>query len=92
MRSVNYFHSVFGIRFHRIGICMVMLFYTFASLSAREKVNINLGWRHCYGELPGAEAVDYHDAKWASVDVPHDASIYGEFLKDGIMVRASTGM
>jgi beta-galactosidase len=85
MRRINYFHSVRGNHFHQIGtvICIFVFTCIFTSLSAREKININLGWRYCFGELPGAEAVDYHDAKWTIVDVPHDASIYGEFLKSG---------
>ncbi|MDD3388003.1 MAG: hypothetical protein PHU58_06010, partial [Prevotella sp.] len=69
--------------FHRMDVfychksCKVILIMTLAfvaaTMSAREKININLGWKHCFGELPGAEAVGYNDTKWTSVDIPHDA-------------------
>lgn len=85
MRNMNLFHRMNVFYYHKS--CKVILIMTLAfvaaTVSAREKININLGWKHCFGELPGAEAVGYNDTKWTSVDIPHDASIYGEFLKQG---------
>lgn len=52
-------------------------------MQARDKVNINLGWKYQKGELPGAEAPTFDDVKWQTVNLPHDAAIYGEFLKKG---------
>lgn len=50
---------------------------------AREKTRINLGWKHQHGELPGAEAKVYDDSKWTTVNLPHDAAVYGEFKEKG---------
>lgn len=50
---------------------------------AREKININQGWKFCKGDMAGAEVGGYNDTKWQTVNLPHDAAVYGEFLNKG---------
>lgn len=42
-----------------------------ASGSDRSKENFNLGWRFYKGNVAGAETVDFNDAAWKSVVLPH---------------------
>ena len=51
-------------------------------VSAREKLSINLGWKYHSGDIANAAAPDFDDASWQSLDLPHDASVYGPFLKE----------
>ncbi|HEX9784552.1 MAG TPA: glycoside hydrolase family 2 TIM barrel-domain containing protein, partial [Opitutaceae bacterium] len=39
--------------------------------SARNEISLNTGWRFNFGESPGAESVEFDDAGWSRVDVPH---------------------
>ena len=50
---------------------------------AREKININLGWKFIREAIEGAQAPEYNDAKWQTVDLPHDAAVHHEFQKKG---------
>lgn len=50
---------------------------------AREKININLGWKFIRETIEGAQAPEYNDAKWQTVDLPHDAAVHHEFQKKG---------
>ena len=43
---------------------------------ARKTININDGWKFCYGALPGAESMSYDDTGWKRVDLPHDFQIH----------------
>lgn len=52
-------------------------------VSAREKLGINLGWKYHSGDIANAAAPTFDDASWQSLDLPHDASVYGPFLKEG---------
>lgn len=54
------------------------------SLAGQERHTelFNFDWRFCRGELPGAESVGYDDSGWELVQLPHDASIYGPFVRD----------
>ncbi len=58
---------------------------------AEERMLLNLGWKHAFGEQKDAEAPAFDDAKWTAVDLPHDASIYGEFLQKGESRSARNG-
>ncbi|WP_243350255.1 glycoside hydrolase family 2 protein [Parabacteroides sp. FAFU027] len=49
---------------------------------AREKILLNFNWKFQLNEQSGAMFPTYNDAKWQSVNLPHDASIYGPFVKD----------
>lgn len=51
--------------------------------TSREKVRFNLHWKYQKGEVLGAEAPAFDDGKWADVNLPHDAAIYGAFERQG---------
>lgn len=51
--------------------------------AAREKTCVNLHWKYHKGEAMGAEAPAFDDGKWADVNLPHDAAIYGAFERQG---------
>ena len=59
----------------------------------RQVVNLNCGWKFQLGDLAGAAAVKFDDAKWEAVNVPHSFSLpyfaspkfyegYGWYRKD----------
>ena len=43
---------------------------------------LNFDWRFRLGEQSGAECPGYDDRGWETVQLPHDASIYGPFVRD----------
>lgn len=49
------------------------------SAQSRQQVPIESNWRFSLGDSPGAEKVDFVDAQWRTLDVPHDWSIEGPF-------------
>lgn len=67
----------------KLSLTLPLLLATFLTVTAREKININLNWKYQKGDMSEAETVNYDDSKWQKVNLPHDASIYGEFLKSG---------
>lgn len=66
-------------------IVILMLTMLFLNVSAREKINFNEGWKFHLGDLNGAEAETFSDAKWRMLDLPHDWSIEGEYRQDNPM-------
>jgi beta-galactosidase len=61
-------------------IAIAFLFATAGvSAQSRQQVPIESDWRFSLGDSPGAEKVDFDDAKWRTLDVPHDWSIEGPF-------------
>ena len=49
---------------------------------AREKIRINMGWKYQKGEVANAVGRDADDSCWETVNLPHDAAIYGDFCRD----------
>ncbi len=47
-------------------------------------------WRFLKGDAEGAEAVDFDDAAWRSLDVPHDWSIEGPYDRDAAVGRGGS--
>ncbi len=47
--------------------------------NARSIANFGKDWKFQLGDVTGAEAVDFADASWRKLNVPHDWSIEGEF-------------
>src|ERR1700733_13024093 len=45
----------------------------------RIRESFDVGWKFYRGDLAGAEAPDFLDAEWRSLDLPHDWSIEGPF-------------
>ena len=50
---------------------------------AREKININLGWKYQSGSIEQAQDVHFNDKDWQVVNLPHDAQVVGPFVKKG---------
>lgn len=44
----------------------------------RQQVPADFGWRFLLGDPAGAEAADFNDAPWRTVNLPHDWSIEGK--------------
>ncbi|MEP5341943.1 MAG: glycoside hydrolase family 2 TIM barrel-domain containing protein [Algibacter sp.] len=49
--------------------------------SNRQKVKFDFNWKFLKGDFPEASKTTFDDANWQNVDVPHDWSIAGPFLK-----------
>ena len=47
--------------------------------AGQERLLMDFGWRFFKGNAPGAEVVDFKDADWRKLDIPHDWSIEGLF-------------
>ncbi|MCK0156478.1 DUF4982 domain-containing protein [Cellulophaga sp. F20128] len=52
-----------------------------ASEVPREKINFDFDWKFSKGDFPMANKNDFQDDSWEDIDVPHDWSIAGPFLK-----------
>jgi beta-galactosidase len=66
------------------GLLLVALFFsakTFAQ-QTRQTVDFDKGWRFNLGEVADAEKPATSDAKWRSLNLPHDWSVEGKFSKD----------
>lgn len=70
---------------------MKKLFYLFIliSLSAvvhaqsgRSVLDFNQNWTFNLGDVPNGQNVDFNDASWRKLNLPHDWSIEGEFKKE----------
>lgn len=64
-------------------IAALMLLLVGLSMQAREKLNINLGWKFIREDVAGAETPQFDDRKWQTVDLPHDAAVHHAFQKSG---------
>ncbi len=53
-----------------------------SQLPARQRQNWDVGWRFLLGDPHNAQAPDYDDASWRTLDVPHDWSIEGGYHPD----------
>ena len=55
-----------------VAACLVAM-----TMTARQRVveNLNFGWKFHNGDVRGAEQADYDDARWRTVNVPHDFQI-----------------
>jgi beta-galactosidase len=49
------------------------------SQPSRQRLLMDYGWRFTTGDPTGAEATGFDDARWRSVDLPHDWSIEGPY-------------
>ena len=45
----------------------------------RMRANINLNWQFSLGDIEGAEAMDFDDSAWRTLNLPHDWTIEGEY-------------
>ncbi|WP_369996952.1 DUF4982 domain-containing protein [Winogradskyella sp.] len=54
----------------------------FLEAQTREVITLKKGWKFNKGQHPNATKIDFNDAKWETVTVPHDWAIYGPFDKE----------
>ncbi len=51
------------------------------SQQVRSTVDFDKGWHFSLGDVPNGENINLDDAKWRTLNLPHDWSIEGEFSK-----------
>lgn len=66
------------------GLLLLALFFCADSFAqqSRQTLDFDKGWRFNLGDVPHAEKPGMSDAKWRSLNLPHDWSIEGKFSKD----------
>ena len=62
-------------------LLFVLLLMT-GSLSAREVVDFDAGWKFNLGDSPKAKAAGFNDSSWRSLDVPHDWAFEADYAED----------
>ena len=60
---------------------IILTIFSYSSFS-RDKERINFQWKFKLGDFTEAKNPKFDDSNWQIVNLPHDASIYGEFVKD----------
>ncbi len=73
-------------RIRRLAVLLVLFTSTAAfanDLAPRRVENFNRDWKFAKRALPGAEALDYNDAAWLPVRLPHDWAISGPYEPQG---------
>lgn len=59
----------------RVLIFALLAFCGLDAALGRDSVNVNAGWRFHYGDIDGVECLDFDDAGWTEVNLPHDFQI-----------------
>jgi beta-galactosidase len=64
-----------------------LLIFSFAALPCytqvtRQKLLFNNDWKFHKGDVDGGQAINYNDASWRALSLPHDWSIEGPFSKE----------
>ena len=57
----------------------------------REVIAFDSDWRFLLGDPAGAQAADFDDAAWRTLDLPHDWSIEGAIDRDAPETRGGQG-
>lgn len=60
-----------------MGFCLVLNLH-----AQRSEYLLEKGWEFTKGEVSNAEMPAFNDAKWETVDIPHDWAIFGPFDKN----------
>ena len=63
-------------------VVFVMFLALIFNVEARDKILLNFDWKFQLNDQLGAMKPAFNDEKWQTVNLPHDASIYGPFVKD----------
>ncbi|MBS1933094.1 MAG: beta galactosidase jelly roll domain-containing protein, partial [Bacteroidetes bacterium] len=50
-----------------------------ATSQTRKTEDFDIGWKFYLGDAPGAQEINFADAKWRDLTLPHDWSIEGKF-------------
>jgi len=62
--------------------CSSCVDYKAQDTSPRQKENFDFDWKFSKGDFPEAYEKGFDDSQWQPIDVPHDWSISGPFLKE----------
>lgn len=68
-----------------LSLILVNVFYTnawSATSPARQRLLMDYNWKFIQSDVKDAERPDFNDAKWRTLNLPHDWSIEGEFKED----------
>lgn len=68
--------------FSLLGLFLLTCGAFFLDAQTREVITLKKGWKFNKGQHPNATKIDFNDAKWENVTVPHDWAIYGPFDKN----------
>lgn len=68
--------------FSLLGLFLLTCGAFFLEAQTREVITLKKGWKFNKGQHPNATKIDFNDAKWETVTVPHDWAIYGPFDKE----------
>lgn len=60
-----------------MGFCLVLNLH-----AQRSEYLLEKGWKFTKGEVSNSEMPAFNDAKWETVDIPHDWAIFGPFDKN----------
>ena len=60
-------------------ISLLVLLALTCGAEARERINFDKGWRFVLADSVQMSAPEYNDAKWRTLNVPHDWAIEGDF-------------
>jgi beta-galactosidase len=74
-----------GFRYTVAAIHILFLITLSMTTTAQDRTTtiLTTGWKFAKGAQTNAQATDFNDAKWQSVNVPHDWAIAGPFIEDG---------
>lgn len=75
----------------RISLLLVLACLCFLIVQGREKIRINDDWKYAVGDVAGASTSTFDDTNWQTVQLPHDASIYGAFIQEGQGANKNNG-
>ena len=66
-------------------IFVVILFFVNAEIIAQTRIleTLQTDWKFTKGNPPKASSVDFNDAGWQNINIPHDWAISGPFIVDG---------
>lgn len=56
-------------------LSVITVMTAFAQQESRQVENLDFGWKFHLGDLANAEATDFDDSEWKSIDIPHDFQI-----------------
>ncbi|UMB62045.1 DUF4982 domain-containing protein [Lutibacter sp. A80] len=58
-------------------------------ISNNSRVNFDSNWKFIQEDITGAELIEYNDASWRTLNLPHDWSIEGEYDENNPMAGQS---
>jgi len=64
------------------GFLLLYALFFMIAMNARDRQNFDSDWLFVLGDNPKMSLVDYNDAAWRKLDLPHDWAIEGDFTAD----------